>query len=81
MQGMAKEQRLETGYWILTDAEWSKVWHCNCSKCGKDPLYYFGGSDDVWLIKSYLPKFCPSCGTKMIGYGTKMIDEVEICKW
>lgn len=51
------------GHWILTDVEGNRVWHCNCSECGKDPQDYVGGSENWWLIKSKLPKFCPSCGS------------------
>lgn len=55
----------ETGYWILTDVEGSKVWQCICSKCNKDPMRFVGGSENWWLIKSNLPKYCPHCGTNM----------------
>lgn len=51
------------GHWVLTDIEGNKVWHCHCSECGKDPQDYVGGSENWWLIKSKLPKFCPSCGS------------------
>ena len=51
------------GHWILTDVEGNKVWHCHCSECGKDPQNYVGGSENWWLIKNNLPKFCPSCGS------------------
>lgn len=51
------------GHWILTDVEGNRVWHCNCSECGKDPQDYVGGSENWWLIKSKLPKFCPRCGS------------------
>lgn len=55
----------KTGYWILTDVEGNRVWHCNCSECGKDPQDYIGGSENWWLIKNKLPKYCPNCGAKM----------------
>ena len=51
------------GHWILTDVEGNRVWRCNCSECGKDPQDYVGGSENWWLIKSKLPKFCPRCGS------------------
>ena len=57
------EQEPKTGHWILTDVEGYKVWHCNCSECGKDPQDYIGGSENWWLIKNNLPKFCPNCGS------------------
>lgn len=60
----ALEQEPKTGHWILTDVEGDRVWHCNCSECGKDPQDYIGGSENWWLIKSNLPKFCPSCGSR-----------------
>lgn len=53
------------GHWILTDVEGFKVWHCNCSECNKDPQRFVGGSENWWLIKSNLPKYCPNCGAKM----------------
>ena len=34
------------GHWVLTDVEGYRVWHCNCSECGKDPQDYIGGSED-----------------------------------
>ena len=58
-------QEPKTGHWILTDVEGNRVWHCNCSECGKDPQDYIGGSENWWLIKNKLPKFCPNCGAKM----------------
>lgn len=51
------------GHWVLTDVEGNKVWHCHCSECGKDPQNYIGGSEDWWLIRNNLPKFCPNCGS------------------
>lgn len=51
------------GHWVLTDVEGYRVWHCHCSECGKDPQDYIGGSENWWLIKSKLPKFCPTCGS------------------
>jgi len=51
------------GHWILTDVEGSKVWQCSCSNCNKDPIWFVGGSENWWLIKNKLPKFCPSCGS------------------
>ena len=59
-------QESKTGHWILTDIEDYRVWHCNCSECGKDPQDYIGGSEDWWLIRNNLPKFCPNCGAKMV---------------
>lgn len=59
------EQEPKTGHWILTDVEGSIVWLCNCSECGKNPLKYVGGSENWWLIKNNLPKYCPNCGAKM----------------
>jgi hypothetical protein len=59
------EQRLKTGHWILVDAEGDSAWHCKCSRCGKDPLHYVCGSENWWLAKSHLPKFCPNCGARM----------------
>ena len=56
-------QEPRKGHWILTDVEGNRIWHCNCSECGKDPLNYIGGSENWWLIKSKLPKFCPNCGS------------------
>ena len=56
-------QEPKTGHWDLTDVEGNKVWHCRCSECGKDPQDYISGSEDWWLIKNKLPKFCPSCGS------------------
>ena len=56
-------QEPRKGHWILTDVEGNRVWHCNCSECGKDPQNYIGGSENWWLIKSKLPKFCPNCGS------------------
>lgn len=53
------------GHWVLSDVEGNRVWHCNCSECGKDPQDYIGGSENWWLIKNKLPKYCPNCGTKM----------------
>lgn len=60
------EQESKTGHWILTDIEDYRVWYCNCSECGKDPQDYIGGSEDWWLIRNNLPKFCPNCGAKMV---------------
>ena len=57
----------KTGHWILTDVEGNRVWNCNCSECGKDPQDYIGGSENWWLIKNKLPKYCPNCGAKMEG--------------
>jgi hypothetical protein len=51
------------GHWILTNVEGNRVWHCNCSECGKDPQDYIGGSENWWLIKSKLPKYCSNCGS------------------
>ena len=59
----ALEQEPRKGHWVLTDVEGNKVWRCHCSECGKDPQDYVGGSVNWWLIKSKLPKFCPSCGS------------------
>lgn len=59
------KQKKETGHWILTDAEGNRVWHCNCSECGKDPQDYIGGSENWWIIKNKLPRYCPNCGVKM----------------
>lgn len=59
----ALEQK--TAHWILTDVEGGRVWHCKCSKCGKDPQTYVGGSENWWLIKNNLPKYCPHCGAGM----------------
>jgi hypothetical protein len=56
-------QEPRKGHWILTDVEGNKVWHCHCSECGKDPQNYVGGSENWWLMKNNLPKFCPSCGS------------------
>lgn len=53
------------GHWVLTDVEGDRVWHCCCSECGKDPQDYIGGSENWWLIKTKLPKFCPHCGADM----------------
>lgn len=53
------------GYWITADVEGNRVWHCNCSECGKDPQDYIGGSENWWLIKNKLPNYCPNCGEKM----------------
>jgi rubrerythrin len=61
----ALKQDQKTGHWILVDVEGGKVWHCKCSKCGKDPQDYVWGSENWWLIKSRLPKFCPNCGARM----------------
>ena len=55
----------ETGHWVLTDVEGNRIWHCSCSECGKDPQNYIGGSENWWLIKNNLPKFCPNCGADM----------------
>lgn len=66
---MAEEalKNQKTGHWILTDIEGYRVWHCNCSECGKDPQTYIGGSENWWLIKNKLPKYCPNCCAKMEG--------------
>ena len=56
-------QEPRKGYWILTDVEGNRVWHCNCSECSKDPQDYIGGSENWWLIKTKLPKYCPNCGS------------------
>jgi len=56
----------KTGRWILTDVEGNRVWHCNCSECGKDPQDYIGGSENWWMIKNKLPKYCPNCGIRMV---------------
>lgn len=53
------------GRWILTDVEGNRVWHCDCSECKKDPQDYIGGSENWWLIKNKLPKYCPNCGVKI----------------
>ena len=53
----------KVGKWILTDVEGNRVWHCSCSECGKDPQDYIGGSENWWLIKNKLPKYCPKCGS------------------
>ena len=58
------KQEPKTGHWILTDVEGNRVWHCNCSECGKEPLDYIGGSENWWLIKNNLPPFCPTCGSR-----------------
>lgn len=58
-------QEPKTGHWILTDVERYRVWHCHCSECDKDPQNYVVGSENWWLIKSKLPKYCPNCGAKM----------------
>lgn len=58
-------QEPRKGHWILTDVEGNKVWHCRCSECGKDPQDYIGGSEDWWLIRNNLPKFCPNCSADM----------------
>jgi rubrerythrin len=63
MSIQALEQEPRKGHWVLTDVEGNKVWHCHCSECGKDPQDYVGGSENWWLIKSKLPKFCPNCGS------------------
>ena len=63
--GKPLEQEPKTGHWILTDVEGYRVWHCNCSECGKDPQDYVGGSENWWLIRNNLPKFCPNCGADM----------------
>ena len=39
-------QEPRKGYWILTDVEDNRVWHCHCSECGKDPQDYIGGSEN-----------------------------------
>lgn len=57
------KQEPRKGHWILTDVEGNRVWYCHCSECGKDPQDYIGGSENWWLIKNKLPKFCPSCGS------------------
>ena len=59
-------QEPKTGHWILSDVEGSKVWRCSCSKCNKDPIRFVGGSENWWLIKSNLPKYCPNCGCRMV---------------
>lgn len=59
------KNRSKMGRWILTDAEGIGIWHCNCSECGKDPQDYIYGTENWWLIKNNLPKFCPACGAKM----------------
>lgn len=51
------------GKWIITDIYNNRVWHCNCSECGEDPLHFISGTEDWWLNK--LPNFCPSCGADM----------------
>ena len=53
----------KVGKWILTDVEGNRIWHCSCSECGKDPQDYIGGSENWWLIKNKLPKYCPKCGS------------------
>lgn len=55
------------GEWILTDIERDRVWHGHCSECGKDPQDYIGGTEDWWLLRNNLPKFCPNCGAEMRG--------------
>lgn len=55
----------KTGHWILTDVEGNRAWHCNCSDCGKDPQDYIGGSENWWMIKNKLPKYCSNCGKRM----------------
>ena len=30
------EKEPRKGHWILTDIEGYRVWHCNCSECGKE---------------------------------------------
>lgn len=59
------EQEPKRGHWVLTDVEGYRVWHCHCSECGKDPQDYIGGSENWWLIKNNLPKYCPHCGADM----------------
>lgn len=63
---MTKEEKQKTGHWILTDVEYNRVYSCNCSECGKDSVDYIHGSEDWWLIKYRLPKYCPNCGVKMV---------------
>ena len=53
------------GEWIIDDKEGSRIWHCHCSNCKKDPQDYIGGSENWWLIK--LPSFCPNCSADMRG--------------
>ena len=52
------------GHWILTDVEGNRIWFCNCSECGKDPQDYISGTENWWLTKNNLPKFCPNCGSR-----------------
>lgn len=49
--------------WIIDDKEYSRIWHCHCSKCKKDPQDHIGGSEDWWLVR--LPNYCPNCGAEM----------------
>lgn len=51
------------GKWIIDDKEYGRIWKCHCSKCGKDPQIYIGGSENWWLVR--LPKYCPTCGKEM----------------
>ena len=62
------EQKPKTGRWILTEVEGYRIWRCKCSECGKDPQDYIYGLEDWWLTYSNLPKFCPTCGAKMVEY-------------
>ncbi len=65
--GILEYVKPKTGHWILTDVDGYRVWHCNCSECEKDPQNYIGGSENWWLIKNKLPKYCPNCGCAMKG--------------
>ena len=61
VRAMAEERK--KGKWIITDLYNNRVWHCNCSECGEDPLHFISGTEDWWLNK--LPTYCPSCGAEM----------------
>lgn len=56
------------GKWIIDDLDEyyrGKIWKCHCSKCGKDPLNYVFGTENWWLCKTQMPKYCPNCGIEM----------------
>lgn len=57
------EPTREKGKWIIDDKEYGRIWKCHCSKCGKDPQIYVGGSENWWLVR--LPNYCPKCGIEM----------------
>ena len=50
-------------YWINLDIDRYNIYDCKCSKCGKSPLNFVGGSENWWMLE--LPKYCPNCGSEM----------------